>query len=238
MNKMPRILAVITARGGSKGLPGKNIKHLHGKPLINWTIEAALNARYVSKTLVSTDDESIMAIAKKAGADVPFLRPDHLATDSASSMSCIEHAINYLLEHKQERFDLVLMLQPTSPLRNQEDIDQAIKIYLSSENRENETLVSVYKISPKYNWLLEENSGHLDFCFKDAQTKLNRQELTDLYLPNGAIYLDSIDNLGESFYSKNTFFYQMPAERSVDIDTIEDFNRAANYLSRLTISAS
>ena len=234
MNKaaFKSVLAIIPARGGSKGLPGKNIKMLHNKPLINWTIDAALNAKCISNVVVSTDDDKIASIAIEAGAVVPFKRPDFLATDEATSMDCVKHCID-ALKQQGEVFDYVIMLQPTSPLRTSADINDAFAKYVRSSNHPNETLVSVCSAPTKYNWLMKAEGEYLNFVNKQNTSKLQpRQQLPNLFLPNGAIYIDTVKNLGDSFYSKNTLFYLMPNERSIDIDTLEDFYQAEKLINK------
>ena len=130
--KKETIVAVITARGGSKGIPQKNLRTVLGKPLIAYSIEAALQAKTLTRTIVSTDDETIAQVSRQYGAEVPFLRPQHLATDTATSIAVLQHAVTYLAEQEGYLADIVVCLQPTSPLRSAEDIDQAVNLCLRS----------------------------------------------------------------------------------------------------------
>jgi len=224
-----KILSVIPARGGSKALPKKNIMQLSGKPLISWTIDAAMKSKYLAKTIVSTDCDEIKKIALHGGAEVPFVRPKQFSTDSASSMSVIKHAVNFL-SCKGESYDLVVMLQPTSPLRDSSDIDNAISIYLENYGREETTLVSGFKINEKYNWVLKQNNKKVKFVNPDLPSSYRRQELASLFLPNGAIFIANTKNLPEAFYTSDTLMYEMSKEKSIDIDTIEDYYAAKRYI--------
>jgi len=220
-----RVLAVIPARGGSKGLPGKNIMQLAGKPLIAWTIEAALESRLVDRVVVSTDSEDIAAVALEHGAEVPFRRPAELAGDHARSFGVLLHAIDW---HQQQghSFDLVVCLQPTSPLRNSEDIDRAIELY---GERGADAVISVCETDhhPWWSNTLPEDGNMAGFLRPEA-LNCNRQELPAFYRLNGAIYLASPHYLKEngSFYGEDTFAYAMPKARSVDIDDHLDLQLA------------
>ena len=222
------ILAFIGARAGSKGLRHKNTRSFAGKPLVCWTIDAARGSKYIDRTLVSTDGARIAKVAKAAGADVPFMRPAALATDSASILQAIWHATDWLAQNEGSSYDYVIMLQPTSPLRSAKHIDQAIEYYFSNRKTERDTLVSV-TIAPKaVVWLLEKNtSGYLDFCFPLIAQKLRRQASPRYYLPNGVIFLGPLGRARKRlFYTARTLPFVMPENASVDIDTKEDFTRA------------
>ena len=162
------VLAIIPARGGSKRLPGKNIKDLNGKPLIAWTIDAALRSKYIDKSVVSTDDEIIAEISQKYGAEVPFIRPKELATDTASSIDVILHAINFY-KTKGEPFEYVILLQPTSPLRTTEDIDHAFEML----NEETKAIVSVCETEhpPLWSNTLPKDLSMKDFLAKEILNK-------------------------------------------------------------------
>ena len=133
MYKNNSFLAIVPARGGSKGLPGKNIKELCGKPLVAWSIEAGLKSKYVDEVMVSTDDEKIAEISKKYGANAPFLRPSELASDTATTFDAVKHTIDYYKNELKKEFDYIVLLEPTSPLREVCDIDRAIEILLESK---------------------------------------------------------------------------------------------------------
>lgn len=227
-----RVLAVVPARGGSKGLPGKNLRLLGGKPMIAWTIEAAQASRRIDRVVVSTDCEEIAAVARQYGAEVPFLRPAELASDHARSFDALLHAIDWQ-EENGFVFDLVVWLQPTSPLRCGEDIDRAIELYFS---RDAEAVVSVCETDhhPWWSNTLPEDGCMRDFLRPEALNS-NRQQLPAFFRLNGAIYLASPQflKINGSFYSDRTFAYVMPKGRSVDIDDAIDLCMAEALLSSL-----
>lgn len=224
MFRNKKILALIPARGGSRGLPGKNIRTFSGKPLISWTIMRALGSRYLDKVLVSTDDAGISQIARKYGAEVPFLRPKGLATSSAKMVDVLIHALNFL-EARGRNFDIVMLLQPTSPLRTTEDIDGAIKL-LFRKNAPAIVSVCLAEHHPLLSGVLTADARMARFA-GDAAGK-NRQELPEYYRINGAIYLaySSFLRRYRTFITDKTYAYKMPQARSIDIDTELDFNLA------------
>lgn len=232
MYKNKRILALIPARSGSKGLPGKNIKKLLGKPLIAWTIEQALKSRYIDKVVVSTDSKEIATIAKKYGAEVPFLRPKRLATDKAKSIDAVFHAVDFL-EKKGHYFDLIMFLQPTSPLRITEDIDMAIQSFFLKKAK---VVISVCPMehSPLWAGVLPKNLSMKKFI-NSKVLNMRRQKLPQFYRINGAIYFSSLSYLrkNKGFFGVDSFAYIMPRERSIDIDEKIDF-AFAEFLLRKT----
>src|ERR1035437_8121405 len=177
-----QILYLITARGGSKGVPGKNIRILGEKPLIAYSIEAAKKSIYKGTDVVSTDDDEIAAVAKKYGAEVPFRRPAELATDSASSMDAIMHALDFFSK-QNKKFDIVVLLQPTSPLRTSKHIDEAMKLM---QSKKADAIVSVCEAEhhPLWSNTLPEN-GSMKFFLRDDIKGLNRQQLPKYYRLNG-----------------------------------------------------
>lgn len=225
-----QILYIIPARGGSKGLPNKNIRLLDNKPMIAYSIIAAQNSHYKGKVVVSTDSEKIATISKEYGAEVPFMRPQELATDSAASIDVIFHAIDYYKE-RNIHFDLVALLQPTSPLRISEDINNAIKKLL---DKNAETIVGVCESEHHPLWA---NTLPVDGSMKNFLPEsikgLNRQQLPIYYRLNGAIFISTIDALykQKTFIHQNTFSYIMPNERSIDIDHEIDFKLAELILT-------
>lgn len=225
MFKGKKILAIIPARSGSKGLPRKNIMPLSGKPLIAWTIEAALKAKRLDRILVSTDDEYIAGIARRYGAEAPFLRPKRLATDNARGIDVILHAANWASKHGTD-YDLIMVLQPTSPARTSGDIDSAIGPLF----KKNVTaVVSVCEMEHSHCCCGTLFLGGRMSGFEALErAPANRQELPVLYRINGAIYLARLDFLikQKCFFGKNTFAYIMPQARSIDIDTEIDFKLA------------
>ncbi len=219
-------MAVITARGGSKSIPRKNIKPLGGKPLIGWTIDAALQSRMLSRVIVSTDDAEIAQAARECGAETPFLRPPELAQDDSSSISVVLHALQWLEE--QERFlpDYVLLLQPTSPFRNAEDIRGAIAL---AEARRASAVVSVSE-AQSHPYLCKRmlNDATLADFVPSQRVYQRRQDMLSAYALNGAIYLNRREALlrDQTLLPKGTLAYVMPPERSLDIDTPWDWHIA------------
>lgn len=225
MYKDKRIVALIPARGGSKGLPRKNVLPLNGKPLIAWTIEQTRASEYVDRVIVTTDDEEIASVARANGADVPFLRPRELASDTAKAMDVILHALDWLEAHN-DRFDVIVLLQPTSPLRTTVDIDNALRLLFSKDAR---AVVSVCETEHHPYWSnVLPADGSLDGFLRPDIMNKNRQELPTFYRLNGAINAAHCDHLRthKTFFGKSTFAFVMPSERSVDIDTLIDFQRA------------
>ncbi len=214
-------LAVILARSGSKGLPDKNIKELCGKPLLAYTVEAAIISGKYDIVHVSTDSELYVDIAKKYGADVPFLRDEKLAGDNASSWDAVRYVVEEY-EKLGQTFDTISLLQPTSPLRDSTDIRNAFEIY---ESNKATGVVSVCEVdhSPlACNTLPEDDS--LD-GFIDINKVGRRQDMGTYYRINGAIYIQNRDLLmnGESIYSQGSYAYVMDKKHSVDIDDEMDF---------------
>lgn len=222
-----KILALILARGGSKGIPGKNIKKLSGKPLISYTIEAAKKSKYINKIIVSTDDEEIASVALDYGAEVPFIRPDKLATDTAGSNDAIIHALDFLKEKENYKPDYVLNLQPTSPLREAEDIDKAIDIFIQNED-DYESLVSVCESFENPFWMQKIEDNKLTSLMDSFDNYNRRQELPKVYQLNGAIYLSTYKLLMEykSFYTDKIYPFIMEKEKSIDIDNKLDWKLA------------
>ena len=223
MNALPsspagRVLALIVARGGSKGLPRKNVKIAGGRPLIAWTIEAALAARAVGSVVLSSDDEEIMAVARDWGCEVPFVRPSELATDQATSMDVVRHALSLL-----PAYEFVMLLQPTSPMRTGADIDAAFELMLA---RNAPSCVSVTEVEQSPYWMYRvEPDDRLASLLPPPPRASRRQDLPVVHTLNGAIYLARVDWLlaQGGFVNEGTVGYQMPRERSIDIDTADDF---------------
>jgi len=219
---MNKIVAIITARGGSKGLPRKNVLDLNAKPLIAHTIEAALKSEMFSKVIVTTDDIEIKEVSIKYGADV-IDRPKELATDTASSLDVIEHTLRSLKEDGNE-FSHFILLQPTSPLRTQKHIKEAWAKY---ENDNANSLVSVSEVEhTPFKMLIEDDNGNIKPLTNWRDLTKPRQQLPKAYLPNGAIYISEVENF---LNTKNLFksplgIFVMGKEESVDVDTKEDLN--------------
>lgn len=231
MHQNKKIFALIPARGGSKGLPGKNIRPLAGIPLIGRTIEAAKNCRYIDRVFVSTDSDEIAHVALQFLAEVPFLRPPHLATDKSSSQDVILHFLKWC-EAQDLNFDYLCLLQPTSPFRTGKHIEEAIECFEASEDIQYETLISVTRVENKYNWLLTpcSTNGAMERVTKSVKSS-RRQDLPPLYLPNGAIYLARTQSFDGLFLKDKTLTYVMGDKESIDIDTIDDFKLAESYLN-------
>lgn len=226
-------LAVITARSGSKGLKDKNIKMLKDKPLLAYSIEAAKQSGIFSKIFVSTDSERYAETARKYGADVPFLRSEKIAGDSASSWDAVRESL-CRYEDLGQQFDTVCLLQPTSPLRSSEDIINGYQLFIEKEA---DYVISVCQTehSPLWSNTLSTDMSMDGFIDKEIYSK-PRQELPVYYRINGALYivrvsvLDRVDNL----YCKGCYAYVMPMERSIDIDTALDFQMAELLMNAAT----
>ncbi|MCT7466008.1 acylneuraminate cytidylyltransferase family protein [Aliarcobacter cryaerophilus] len=213
-----RFLAIIPARGGSKRLPQKNILDLCGKPLISWSIEAALKSKYISKVVVSSDDEDILNISSNFGADI-IKRPYELANDTATTFDAVKHTIDNF-----ENYDYIVLLQPTSPLRNEKHIDEAIELL---EEKQADAIVSVCEMdhSPLWSNTLPKD-GNMNNFLRDEVLNKRSQDLEKYYRVNGAVYICKTDKLLEnkSFFLKdNIFAYIMDRKSSIDIDEEIDF---------------
>lgn len=220
-----RVLGVITARGGSKGLPGKNIRLIAGKPLLVWSIEQADRSRYLDRLVISTDDEEIADVARKYGCEVPFMRPDHLAEDKSGTVEVISHLLSRIAG-----FDILVVLQPTSPLRLVEDIDGAIDLFARLDAY---SCISVVNNSKCAYWSYQVDEQHrLQPSFGSVLAQQNRQSLPESYMPNGALYVIDTQRFPQflSMVNDDSVAYVMPEERSVDIDTEMDFRLAEFYL--------
>lgn len=212
-----KVLAIIPARGGSKGLPRKNILPICDKPLITYTIEAALNCAYIDSVMVSTEDDEIATVSKAAGAEVPFKRSSDLATDTATTYDVILDCLNWN-KNQGEKFDYFILLQPTSPLRTVKDINLAVDALLS---RKAKAIVSVCESDHHPYWMntLPLNQNMVNF--EDQKyTKKGRQQLPTYYRQNGAIYLSEVNYFEKqkSFIGPKTYAYIMNKNHSVDID--------------------
>lgn len=220
MYKNKKILAIIPARGGSKGIPHKNIMKICKKPLIAYSIEAAKESKYIDYILVSTDDTCIKEVSLSYGAKVPFLRPDEISTDRAKSIDVVLHGIDYLKEHN-ENFDYVILLQPTSPLRTSDDIDTAIESVIEADK---DSLISVCECSENPILMRTIEREKLKPVLEFNGDNLRRQELPTFYVFNGAIYINKVDMLQnkKEFVDENTMPFIMDSTRSIDIDNMID----------------
>lgn len=224
MYKEKTFLAIIPARGGSKGLPRKNIKELCGKPLIAWSIEAGLKSKYIDEVVVSTDYQEIADIAKKYGATVPFLRPDYLASDTATSFDAVKHTIDFYKDELGKEFDYIILLEPTSPLREVDDIDRSIEYLLNSKA---DSIVGISKTEDQNPaFLIEKDTNNYLIGYKNKDMKvLRRQDINDVYFFEGTIYISKIDTLlkKKTFYHETTIGYEVPKYKSLEIDDLDDF---------------
>lgn len=217
------ILGLIPARGGSKGVPRKNIKLMAGKPLIAYSVESAINSKYINQIVVSTEDPEIGKTAIDYGAEF-IKRPKKFAQDESPTIDAVSHVIEYL----DQKPDLIVLLQPTSPLRNSEDIDSAIDLFMGNVCQ---AVVSVCELDHPKIFKIEHN--FLKTILKEEQLNMRRQDLPKLYATNGAVYVIEPEVLKEygTFIPPKTIPYFMPNERSIDIDNNFDF-----FLSELIIN--
>ena len=235
MNK--RYLGVIPARGGSKGIPKKNIKVMNGKPLIYYTIEAsnrALNKGALAKCIVSTDSDEVASISEMYGADVPFIRPAFLSGDTVKSVDVIIHALSFL-EQKGEQYDAVVTLQPTSPLRTEEDLIGGIELF---DMNTRDSAIAVYEDNKAngYNYYrmgldqvgIAEHAEH--------NTGIRRQDMKPMYVRNGALYISSTKLLKERHLIIGDYplLYVMPKQRSIDVDSPQDFEYVEFLMKKST----
>lgn len=229
-----RVLALIPARGGSSRVPRKNIRDLGGKPLIAHTIEDALCSEVVDDTVVSTDDEEIAATSEKWGAEVPFRRPEELATDTSPTGPVVRHALDWLKSNRGKEYDILLLLQATSPFRNSKDIDSAIE-KLTNTNGYSLISTTEYAVPPQ--WAIsEDDDNFLQPHYEDSplwSTSSSQSQDFDLKHPNGAIFATYADRYRDTgtFYTERTVEYEMPRKRSVDIDEPIDLEIARALIS-------
>lgn len=227
-----RVLALIPARGGSKGIKDKNIIDLCGKPLIVHTIDVAKKSQYIDDIIVSTDSERIATVAKRYGAEIPFMRPNELATDIAKTIDVVIDAIERLAQTGRE-YDILVLLQPTQPLRNSDDIDGAIEKYIQEGGQDVVTVTDV-KDHPLLIRRIKEN-GILENVF-GVNSTVRRQEMPLFYKVNGCIYVNDIHTLNKhTSFNDNKIPYYMPKERSIDIDEECDLLLAEYLLNNVCL---
>lgn len=228
MNRNKKIIAIIPARGGSKGVPGKNIKLLGEKPLIAWTIDEAKKSRYIDRLIVSSDSEEIIDTALHFGCEAPFLRPAELSGDEVMGVEPFIHAVKTL----PEKYDYAVLLQCTSPFRTAEDIDGAIDLCIDQEA---DSCISVCKAaSSPYRMLTVDDKGRLCSFLGSDKTFLPRQKLPEIYEFNGAVYVIKTETLLRTgdLVSENTLAYVMKKERSLDIDSLWDYRIAEALIEK------
>lgn len=221
MNTLQKVLAVIPARGGSKGVPQKNIRPVCGKPLIAYTIETALAARNaLHRVIVSTDNQAIADVARVYGAEVPFLRPADLASDRAPMIPVLKHAVEFVEHEESQRLDWILLLQPTAPLRKVADIEESLRLAQAGGCDSVISVVQVFSVHPILMKRIENNQLR-PYCIEETEGTRRQDYQPPAYMRNGAIYLTRRDVLMEqnSIWGKVIRPYVMPEERSIGIDS-------------------
>ena len=218
------VIGIVPARAGSKGLPRKNIAPLCGKPLIAWSIEAGLRSQYIDLVIVSTDSNKIAGIAAEYGASVPFIRPAELATDETPTIDVVIHALEYLNNQRKQRFDYTVLLEPTSPLRDEADIDRAIKQLV--DNVGASSLVGISRTeaqNPEFLVCLSENNFLRGFDQSEIKP-VRRQEIKDVYFLEGSIYVSDTKTLiaRRTFCHQETLGCIFPKWKSLEVDDLED----------------
>lgn len=227
-----RVLGIIPARGGSKGVPRKNIKLLCGKPLLAYTAESALRSKLLSKVVLSTDDDEIAEIGKSLGLEVPFLRPAELAEDTTPTLPVVLHALHKMGE-LGESFDAVCLLQPTNPLRRVEDIDACIELL---EKTRADSVVSVLPVPDKFNpkWVYWKNgNGEMTLSTGESEPIARRQDLPTAFCRDGTIYVTRTDTLmiKNSLYGQAIHGYEILPEFSSNIDTVDDWKEIESRIN-------
>lgn len=219
-------LGIIVARGGSKGLPGKNLLPLAGKPLLVHTVEAALGCRALARTILSTEDAEILAVGRAAGCPAPFVRPAELAGDRSSTVDVALHALDWLASHEQFTPDVVVLLPATAPLRRADHIEGALQTL--RDDLSADAVVAVTEADYPPYWMLTIVDSRLEWLFPEQARADHRQELPQAYRPNGSIYAirRAVLQAQRTFYPKATTPYVMPNEASVNIDSELDLTRA------------
>jgi CMP-N-acetylneuraminic acid synthetase len=226
------VLGLVMARGGSKGIPRKNIRLLAGKPLLHYTAEAALRSQRLSAVILSTEDAEIAAIGRQCGLEVPFMRPAALAADDTPGFDVVRHAVTSL-EAQGRRFDAVCILQPTSPLRRPEDIDACIELL---DREEADAVVTALRVPDEHNphWVFFAGAdGSLHLSTGETSIIARRQELPPAYHREGSVYVARRDTImvAGNLYGTRLIAYVIDARRSVNLDDLEDWQRAEEMLA-------
>ncbi len=225
------VIAIIPARGGSKGLPGKNIKPLCGKPLIAWSIEAGLASQYIDEVMVSTDSEEIANIAREFGASVPFLRPVELASDTATTLDAVKHVIEYYENECNRYFDYIVLLEPTSPLREKDDLDMMLE-KISLIDADFDAIVSLGEVHEHPSIMKKINGNLIDAYCTELVMATRRQDNDVAYFPYGVAYMVKTGTLLEekSFYPIRTTHHVIKRYQCYEIDDIYDFLAIENIM--------
>lgn len=217
------VLGLVVARGGSKGLPGKNIRPLCGKPLIGWTIEAGRKSQFIDDLIVSTDCENIAKVALEFSAEVPFMRPSELAEDTTNSFDVIKHALDWLNTHGR-RYEYLVLLEPTSPLRESKDIDCALEEMIAKKASSIVGTCLAETTHPFFMYKQNDNDRLIPFV-SGLDKVFRRQDLESVFFLEGTVYASKIDVLLEKkgFYHEDTIGYEVPKWKSPEIDDEVDF---------------
>ena len=229
-----KILGIIPARGGSKGIPRKNIKLLGGKPLLEYTVNAAKNSELLSRVILSSEDAEIIEVAKKLNLEIPFVRPAEFSTDKASSLEVIKHALEYF-EAENNYFDAVCLLQTTSPFREKNLIDRALQKF---QDEDLDSLISVREVPAEYNphWVFEEDKNHfLKIATGEKEIIPQRQQLRKAFYRDGALYITktSVIQKQNSLYGKRIGYINTTASPYVNLDEPSDWLKAEEILKKL-----
>ena len=234
MLKNQKVICIIPARKGSKGLKNKNIKKLENIPLIAWSILVAKKCKMIDEIIVSTDSKKISKIAKKYGAKVPFLRPKNLATDKSSTFEVLKHSINFY-KNKKVFFDYVLLLEPTSPLRDYKDVNLCLKKVLKNKIDAMVSVTRVINQHPTFLYSLKKNNVLVPYLKQKKKLYVRRQDINSLYYLEGSIYISKISSLlkKRTFYHEKTQAFTVDKWKSLEIDDIDDFNLANFYVRNL-----
>ena len=233
-----RILGLITARGGSKGVLRKNVKLLHELPLIGYSIKSALETDLLDDVIVSTEDAEIAKISKQLGAKVPFMRPQELATDNSPTIDTIVYTVKKL-QSLGEEYDAICLLQPTTPFRNQKDLVKAIEKFKTTRA---DSLISVRKVPHQYNphWVFErtESTPYLTIATGEDRIISRRQELPEAFYRDGSIYLTKVSVIidEKSLFGKKITYYETKYSPDINIDTLEDWKKAEAYINQNNLS--
>ena len=231
--KKQKVLAITLARGGSKEVKKKNIKHINGRPLIWYTIKEALKSKLIDRYIVSTDSKEIKKISLHLGAEVPFIRPKKFATDKASSVKALQHAVQYLEKKENQKFDIIVELMCTNPLKNVNDIDKAIKKIIKTKA---DTVIAVHKIEDHHPKRIKKIIEDKLVDFMKEKPESRRQDLRPLaYVRSGSIYAIKRDYLmkkNRRYGSKNSRPIILPNERVINIDTEADFLTAQSLIKK------
>lgn len=233
--KKKKLICIIPARKGSKGLKNKNLKKLRNIPLIAWSILTAKKCKLIDELIVSTDSIEISKIAKKYGAKVPFIRPKKFANDKSSTFSVLKHAINFY-KNKNIFFDYILLLEPTSPLRDYKDINLCVKKVLKNNVESMVSVADIINQHPSFLYYINKKNILEPYLKNQKKLYIRRQDIKPLYYLEGSIYISKISTLlkKKTFYHEKTQAFKVDKWKSLEIDDIHDFNLAKFYANKLS----